>query len=179
MKPTHQILIEKIMEAFKEQEDKGQSLPDMITKSKIEHVYNQFLEELEEPTNEAASLETEITGTVDKIVDEIQSLHGLVWDGNSSSVAERGYESVKKLITAVQDNAIQENRKMIRELQELYDKLGANMLSWDEDITNNIKSNKRFINFIADYLIYAFSSNSFGKMDKKRKEELINLMNNG
>jgi hypothetical protein len=111
-------------------------------------------------------------------VDEIQSLHGLVWDGNSSSVAERGYESVKKLITAVQDNAIQENRKMIRELQERYDRLDANLLSWDEQHSNNIKSNKRFINFIADYLIYAFSSNSFGKMDKKRKEEIINLMNN-
>ena len=142
MKPTHQQLIEKIMDYFKNRHDVGQ-YNDYITKAKIEHIYNEFLEELEEPTNsadaifeQAASLETEITGTVDKIVDEINSLNGKGWDGNSHSVAARGYESVKKLITAVQDHAIQDNREMIRELKNHITILSADVALMNKRLLN-------------------------------------------
>ena len=142
MKATHQQLIEKIMEYFKNHPGVGK-FASVITKDMLEQIYNEFLEGLEEPTNsadaifeQAASLETEITGTVDKIVDEINSLNGKGWDGNSHSVAARGYESVKKLITAVQDHAIQDNREMIRELKNHITILSADVALMNKRLLN-------------------------------------------
>jgi DNA-binding ferritin-like protein len=138
MKPTHQVLIEKIMDYFKIQQGVGQ-YHDYITKTMIEHIYNEFLEELEDqPTStadaifeQAASIETEVTGTVDKIVDDTQT-----FAFEPQKAAELGYEAVKKLLTAVQDHAIQENRKMIRDLKNHVTILSADVALMNKRLLN-------------------------------------------
>lgn len=137
MKPTHQILIEKIMEYFKNHPGVGK-FASVITKDMLEQIYNEFLEGLEEPTNsadaifeQAASIETGIHVTVDKIVDDTQT-----FAFEPQKAAELGYEAVKKLITAVQDHAIQENREMIRELKNHITILSADVALMNKRLLN-------------------------------------------
>jgi hypothetical protein len=190
MKPTHQVLIEKIMEQFKPKEPYTDEAGRWVTEPKynlgqaeLEAIYNEFLEELdndqsvdtgdalymnvydaiahglaasdadkddiEMATNnvlrviksststadaifeQAASIETGIHVTVDKIVDDTQT-----FAFEPQKAAELGYEGVKKLLTAVQDHAIQENREMIRELKNHITILSADVALMNKRLLN-------------------------------------------